>query len=111
MAHINAWTNGEYLGSIQTHQAHSIAPGDIVTVQNLVCGDTCKARILHAPHYTDRFFTSTFRIPQWNVQVDVQEPWKRPAPPEHLQNCNEPCLTTSSSTKPALRLVSCSDIV
>ena len=111
MAIVSAYHNGEYLGLIQTYSAHNLTLGQVVTVRNIICGDTCTARILQPAEYTDRFYTSTFPIYRWCVIVDVQEPWKRPAPPEHLQNCNEPCLTTSSSTKPALRLVSCSDIV
>lgn len=111
MANINAYCKGQYLGSIQTHAAHNLAPGEVVTVRNLICGDTCQVRILQRAEYTDRFFTSRFTVHQWCVIVDVQEPWRRPESPDHSRNCTESCLTTSGRKTPALRLNSGSDIV
>lgn len=111
MAIVSAYHNGEYLGLIQTYSAHNLTLGQVVTVRNMICGDTCTARILESAEYTDRFYTSTFPVYRWCVIVDVQEPWKRPEPPDHSRNCTESCLTTSSRKTPALRLNSVSDII
>jgi hypothetical protein len=111
MAIVSAYHNGEYLGLIQTYSAHNLTLGQVVTVRNMICGDTCTARILKPAEYTDRFYTSTFPVYRWCVIVDVQEPWKRPEPPDHSRNCTESCLTTSSRKTPALRLNSVSDII
>ena len=111
MAIVSAYHNGEYLGLIQTYSAHNLTLGQVVTVRNMICGDTCTARILESAEYTDRFYTSTFPVYRWCVIVDVQEPWKRPEPPDHSRNCTESCLTTSGRKTPTLRLNSGSDIV
>ena len=79
MAEVNAYTGAQYLGTIVDVPAHNLAPGQVVTATNLICGDTCKVKILQAAEYTDQFYTNRFPSPQWCARVEPLTIWQRPA--------------------------------